>query len=288
MSDKNKILIVEDELITATDMRFTLEDMGYEVVGTASTGEKAIEISNNESPDVVLMDVNLKGKMNGIEASKEILALGAHLIFLTGHSDVKSLEQFKGTGASGYVTKPFNPFSLKEAIENALGEENTSPDINEEDVVEDKSVEDVSVKEDVVEDGFEDDMEFNNSQYILVVEDEMITALDIKLKLEDFGYNVVSTVKSGEEAIEVVDNNDVDLVLMDITLKGDLNGIETTKILKSKYEDLPIIYLTANTNKESTAQAISTNPEGYIPKPFDEVELKYTIGLTLRKISHEA
>ena len=66
MSDKNKILIVEDELITATDMRFTLEDMGYEVVGTASTGEKAIEISKNENLDVVLMDVNLKGKMNGI------------------------------------------------------------------------------------------------------------------------------------------------------------------------------------------------------------------------------
>ena len=278
-----KILIVEDELITAADIRFTLEDIGFEVVGTTATGQNAIDISKEKQPDLVLMDLHLKGKMDGIEAAQEILKSDIKVIFLTGQANQDELNQTSANGASGYITKPFDHKKLKKAVEEALGIDssdyaevtpniiNKEPEVKTEPLVEEQTEEDS-----------DEDLEFNKSQYLLVVEDEMITALDIKLKLEDFGYNVVKTVKSGEEAIEVVKNNALDLILMDITLKGDINGIETTRRIKKDY-DIPVIYLTANTNKESIEQAINTNPEGYIPKPFDVMELKHTVGIALRK-----
>lgn len=280
---KKKILIVEDELITAADIKFTLKDSGFEVVGTTATGQNAIDISKEKHPDLVLMDLHLKGKMNGLEAAKEILKSDTKVIFLTGQANQEELDQTTANGASGYITKPFDHRKLKKAVQDALGidssdyNEITPNIINKEPKIKvEKSVE-KKQKEDS-----EDDLKFNKSQYILVVEDEMITALDIKLKLEDFGYNVIKTVKSGEEAIEVVKNNALDLILMDITLKGDINGIETTRRIKKDY-DIPVIYLTANTNKESIEQAINTKPEGYIPKPFDVMELKHTVGVALRK-----
>ena len=284
-----KILIVEDELITAADMKFTLEDMGYEVVGTASTGQNAIDIAVEKSPDLVLMDVNLKGKMTGIEASKEIISLNIKVIYLTGQSDPSNLATGE-KGACGFIMKPFDPKKLKKAVEEALDdgtEESSSSQIKYPishpiSVKKPEKLKPSKKPEKKVKAKDDKELEFNKAQNLLVVEDEMITALDIKLKLEDFGYNVVSTVKSGEEAINVVENNVLDLILMDITLKGDINGIETTKRIK-KDHDIPVIYLTANTNRESIEQAINTNPEGYIPKPFDENELKQVVSIALHK-----
>jgi 1,2-diacylglycerol 3-beta-glucosyltransferase len=279
MVEGKKILVVEDELITATDMRFTLEDMNYEVVGTAATGKEAIDLCREKHPDLVLMDHNLKGDMNGVESAQYVLDLGSKVVFLTGEDDEDSLRQFKEVGASGYILKPYNVNLLKETVEGIIGPA-TPKEVKEE------SPKDI-VSEVVPEEGTSDevnvDKEYNGTKYILVVEDEMITALDIKLKLQDYGYNVITTVKSGEDAIDVLSENHADLVLMDILLQGELNGIETTRILKSKYEDICIIYLTANTNKDIADQAKTTNPNGYLSKPFDEVELFTVIDKVLRE-----
>jgi diguanylate cyclase (GGDEF)-like protein/PAS domain S-box-containing protein len=117
---------------------------------------------------------------------------------------------------------------------------------------------------------------------ILVVEDSSIVAIDIKRSLQKLGYNVVATAASAEEAIAKVVENEPELILMDIRLKGDTDGVDTARIIKDKY-DIPIIYLTAYSDEETLERAKLTEPFGYIIKPFEERELQTAIEMALYK-----
>ncbi len=117
---------------------------------------------------------------------------------------------------------------------------------------------------------------------ILVVEDQTIVALNIKNRLRNLGYTVPGSVVSGEEAIREAELTNADLVLMDIMLKGDMDGIEAAKIIKSRF-GIPIIYLTACTDFETLERAKLTDPEGYISKPFKEGDLYENIEAALLK-----
>ena len=121
-----------------------------------------------------------------------------------------------------------------------------------------------------------------SAKNVLVVEDENIVALDIKNKLEDLGFNVPYLISSGEEAVEKAFENQPDLIMMDIILKGKINGLEAAqKILETL--NIPIIFLTANTNKkilESTRQIKYYN---YIPKPFNKKVLETVIKESFKK-----
>jgi putative two-component system response regulator len=117
---------------------------------------------------------------------------------------------------------------------------------------------------------------------ILIVEDESIVAKDIKNTLEMMGYEVPDIISSGEELLEKIEEFTPDLILMDIMLKGDLNGIEATNKIKAK-KDIPIIYLTAYSD-ESTIQSIKTTESyGYLLKPFKEAELGTSIEMAIHK-----
>jgi class 3 adenylate cyclase len=122
---------------------------------------------------------------------------------------------------------------------------------------------------------------------ILIAEDEYIVALDIKKVLEKLGYEVTSFVKEGIEAIRRVEIDKPDIVLMDIMLDDKLSGIETAKIIKSKY-NLPIVYLTALTDEETLQKAKLTEPGGYLLKPFDERGLHSAIEIALYKFKMES
>lgn len=117
---------------------------------------------------------------------------------------------------------------------------------------------------------------------ILVVEDQSIVALNIKSQLKNMGYAVPGTAVSGEEAIKEAEITNADLVLMDIMLKGDIDGIEAARIIKSRF-GTPVIYLTACTDFETLERAKQTDPEGYISKPFKEEDLCKNIEAALRK-----
>ncbi len=120
---------------------------------------------------------------------------------------------------------------------------------------------------------------------ILIVEDEHIVALDIKKTLERMGYNVASPLDRGEKIIDDLtrdSKNLPDLVLMDIKLRGKMNGIETARILSSDY-DIPVIFLTAYADEQTINDAISTSPYGYLVKPYEERELKTSIEIALVK-----
>jgi len=117
---------------------------------------------------------------------------------------------------------------------------------------------------------------------ILVVEDESIVAKDIQGSLKKFGYLVPTTVKSGELALEEIEENKPDLVLMDIMLKGQISGIEAAKIIKERF-GIPVIFLTAYADDNTLGKAKITEPYGYIIKPFKEKELQTTIEMALYK-----
>jgi PAS domain S-box-containing protein len=123
---------------------------------------------------------------------------------------------------------------------------------------------------------------------ILVVEDEKITAEHIKLGLESANYEVVGLVTSGESAIKMVEEQSVDLVLMDIHLKGEMDGIDTAEEIRERF-GIPVIFLTAYSDENTVQRAKITEPSGYIlkesfgiiKKPFVESELHTAIEITL-------
>jgi PAS domain S-box-containing protein/putative nucleotidyltransferase with HDIG domain len=118
---KKQVLIVEDERIVADDIRMSLERLGYSACGIVSSGEQAVEKTKGIRPDLVLMDIVLEGKMNGIEAA-EIIRSGFDIpiVYLTAYSDNKTLERAKMSEPFGYVLKPFEDRDLQTTIEMAL------------------------------------------------------------------------------------------------------------------------------------------------------------------------
>ncbi len=117
---------------------------------------------------------------------------------------------------------------------------------------------------------------------ILIVEDEGLTAIELKNKLKNRGYKVPSMASSGEEAIQKAIALKPDLILMDIILNGKINGIEAAKEIK-KTLDIPIIYITAFGDEKTLQSAKITEPYAYILKPFDEKEVRYAIEIALYK-----
>ncbi len=103
---------------------------------------------------------------------------------------------------------------------------------------------------------------------ILVVEDEAIVALDIQSKLEDLGYTVIALIRSGEEAVQTACEMRPDLILMDISLQGSMDGISAAACIQ-ECNPTPVVYMTAHGDKDTLHRAKMTEPLGYIVKPFD-------------------
>jgi len=118
---KIKILVVEDESIVAKDLQNTLQNLGYKVPAVASSGQAAIEAAEKHKPDLILMDIVLKGKMDGIEAAEQISSrFNIPAVYLTAYTDDKTLERAKITDPFGYIVKPFEDRQLKTVIVMAL------------------------------------------------------------------------------------------------------------------------------------------------------------------------
>ncbi|MDD1685965.1 response regulator [Methanoregula sp.] len=117
----SKILVVDDEAIITMQLEERLHAMGYTVVGMAASGEDAIEKARRLSPDLILMDIVMPGKQNGIEAAKTIgEELAIPVVFVTSYADDAIIEKAKQVGPYGYIVKPFNELEIKAAIEVAL------------------------------------------------------------------------------------------------------------------------------------------------------------------------
>ncbi|MBD3636175.1 MAG: response regulator [Crocinitomicaceae bacterium] len=118
---KTNVLVVEDESIVSKDIQHSLKKLGYNVVGAASTGERAFELASSEKPDIILMDIMLKGEMNGIDTAQKVKEeLQIPVIYLTAYADESTLEKAKVTEPYGYIIKPFKEVDLHTSIEMAL------------------------------------------------------------------------------------------------------------------------------------------------------------------------
>ena len=118
---KTRILIVEDEIITATALEKSLRNLGYDVVGIISSGEAAIRQAAEKVPDLILMDVRLQGAMNGISAAQEIQAnYQIPVVYLTAHSDEETVERIMASQPYGCLFKQFEKEDLRNAVEAAL------------------------------------------------------------------------------------------------------------------------------------------------------------------------
>ena len=117
----SKILVVDDEAIITMQLEERLSAMGYTVAGMAATGEEAIEKARRVRPDLVLMDIVMPGRMNGIEAAKIITGeLDIPVVFVTSYADDTIIEKAKQVRPYGYIVKPFNELEIKAAVEVAL------------------------------------------------------------------------------------------------------------------------------------------------------------------------
>ena len=121
---------------------------------------------------------------------------------------------------------------------------------------------------------------------VLLVEDESIVAKDIQLSLKRLGYNVLGIENTGEKAISSARKLDPDIIIMDIMLKGKINGIEASEKIR-KEQNIPIIYLTAYADENTLSKAKITEPYAYIIKPYKEIDLHTSIEMALYKHSKE-
>lgn len=121
MKGKSSILIVEDDPIISQLIQWRLEKLGYHVSGRAQTAEEALERMRKEKPDLVLVDINLPGKMDGTDLARRIRKeIHIPFVYLTAFSDEETISRVLDTGPAGYLLKPFKDEELKVTIEIAL------------------------------------------------------------------------------------------------------------------------------------------------------------------------
>jgi CheY-like chemotaxis protein len=124
------------------------------------------------------------------------------------------------------------------------------------------------------------------SARILIVEDERITAEDLRETLTDLGYVVTASVSNGADALADAAANAPDLALMDVRIQGSMDGTETARILRERFS-IPVIYLTAHADSSTITRAKDAEPLGYITKPFQEAALHASIEIALHKHREE-
>ena len=115
-----RILIVEDEALIAADLADALEDQGYDVVGVAGTGRDALARAEEQIPDLILLDVNLRGSMDGVEVARRLRPLNRPMVFLTAHGDPGTLARAEEVEPAGYLLKPFEERTLYATVRMAL------------------------------------------------------------------------------------------------------------------------------------------------------------------------
>lgn len=114
------VLIVEDDLSFAIELDMLVREIGYNVKARVDNSAEAIEIALMDSPDLILMDIDIKGRLNGLEVAEKITHLEIPILFITSHNNDEDYERAKQTSFIGYLVKPVNKYSLKSAIKLAM------------------------------------------------------------------------------------------------------------------------------------------------------------------------
>lgn len=127
-----------------------------------------------------------------------------------------------------------------------------------------------------------DQLHASSKKKVLIVEDESVVALDIRRRLESLGYHVVGCATSGNRALEIIKSEPPDVILMDIKLKGDIDGLDTARLVRNQW-DIPVVYVTAYADMETIQRAKITNSFGYVLKPFQDREISVAVEMAIFK-----
>jgi DNA-binding LytR/AlgR family response regulator len=125
-----------------------------------------------------------------------------------------------------------------------------------------------------------------NKVKVLIVEDELIIAMNITDILEDLGYETLEVASSYEEAVKLLKSEDPDIAILDVQLKGSKNGIDLAQFIREEY-DIPFIFLTSNSGKETVEKAKSVNPSSFLVKPFNTDDLFTSIEIALHNYNQQ-
>lgn len=304
---RKSILIVEDDKFTANDLKNKLESIDYKVLKIVSTGDEGIDIAVEKRPDLILIDINLKGNIDCIEVSQKLSALDLPVLFIADKQDlidnknIKNLSVDTINSGLGFIFKPIDTKKLNNSIEIAINNHKIETEkLNlamgvvkdkQEDNSDKKSAEKLNLK---ASERYYRNKENkksekpqkidSNSKNILIVEEESVS-LDIKQKIENIGHNVIDTTNTGKNAIKIAKKYKPDMILIGINLKGNMNGVETAK--KIEYLDIPIIYLDNDETGKNIENAIMTYPFGFISKPYDSIELEHVINFGIKKCAED-
>ncbi len=123
---------------------------------------------------------------------------------------------------------------------------------------------------------------------ILIVEDESIVAMEMESYLKKLGYTVVAICSNAKDTFDIIAEERIHIILMDICIKGDKDGIETATIIKKSHPQIEVIFLTAHLDDYNVDRAIEINPTAYLSKPFNREELRIFLKIALRKIHNES
>lgn len=125
-------------------------------------------------------------------------------------------------------------------------------------------------------------MKSDKSAKILIVEDDMIIAADLSMQLTKIGYDIIGINTKAEDALKTISDHRPDIIIMDIVLSGKMNGIEAAVNILHEYQ-IPVIFMTSNTDDATFQKALSAKPYAFIAKPFQKSELERTIKLSLQR-----
>ena len=272
-----RILIVDDDENVALVLQDGLERLPNCEIAIATSGEQALGLFEQQPFDLLITDYKMPGT-DGITLAARVRQLYPRtvIIMITAYGDETLSEQAARASIQRVLNKPVGLAKVRCVALEALGR------------VEEQAVETVCnddrvsarVQQATGEEGGPE--RAMNKTNILVVEDESIVALDLENGLKSLGYSVPARASSGEEAIQKAAETRPDLVLMDIQLKGDMDGIEAAGEIRARF-DIPVIYLTAFADDDIVRRAGATEPYGYLIKPFEERQLHTSIEMALYK-----
>ncbi len=186
--NKNKILIVEDEGILSLDMANTLHEMGYSVIDAVPSGEEALEMIKRDKPDLILMDIQLSGEMDGIQTAEQInKAFAIPIIYITGYTDELTLSRAKITAPYGYITKSFNYSELHSTIEMAIYKSQLERKVHENEFLLNTTLE--NIEDAVITIDMEGNIQFINkpAEKLLKIKKN----INAKLNIEQVGFKLL-------------------------------------------------------------------------------------------------
>ena len=257
---KKKILYVEDNDDNIYMLKPRLERKGYEVL-IAGDGREGIYLANNKKPDLILMDLQLP-VLDGWEATKHLKqdpdTQHIPIIALSALALEEDRSRAINAGCDDFDSKPVDFDSLMKKIHSFLPEE-SEPVIASKVAVEDQSK-------------------------ILIVDDDDNNRYTLSEYLKREGYTNLETAENGKIALDKLNENNFDLVLLDLNMP-EMDGIEALRIIKSdeKLRNIPVIMISAADEIENITQCIEIGAEGYLPKPFNSMILRARINSSLGK-----